>query len=93
MSEPRFDVVFGEHGPYIDYHDCEEEACYGPYASHGFTWEEVKEELIAWHERQITCLKSLSYKDWALENVEENEADEEILSRIKVRMDENYWWE
>lgn len=54
--EPRFDFVYGEHGPRLEYHFCREwedgEGCYGGNPNHGYTLEEAV-ECINEHWREI----------------------------------------
>lgn len=57
----KFDVIFTQYGPRIEYHYCREwddEACYGGgNPDHGLTFEEAKDEMIGWHLNEIERLK------------------------------------
>ena len=68
MSEQRFDVIYGEFGPRVDYHFCRtwegDEGCYGTNLNHGLTWEAVREELAAWHEREAARWRALTHDEW-----------------------------
>lgn len=61
-DEPRFDVIYDEHGVHIDYHYCRSwepdengkmQGCYGTNPCHGYSFEEAKKEVISYHKRLV----------------------------------------
>ena len=71
MSEPRFDLSYGEHGASIDYHFCREwdgdDGCYGTNTNHGMSFDEAKEAMAQYHEAEAARWRAIkSFKDWDL---------------------------
>lgn len=52
----RYDIQWEESGPKPIQHFCREwderGGCYGTNPDHGYTWEEVREEIARWHADQ-----------------------------------------
>lgn len=74
MSEPRFDVIYDEHGVHVDYHFCrdwepdkngEMEGCYGTNPNHGFTFDEAKQHVVDYHKMQAEEWARKTYDEWA----------------------------
>ena len=67
MSDTRYDVAYGDAGPYPTPHFCREGAitengdfdgCFGFNPEHGIPWEEVREEISDWHATQAEYWKT-----------------------------------
>lgn len=72
-DEPRFDVLWKEHGPSLDYHFCrgwdmdengKEVGCYGTNSDHGSSFEEAKAEMAQWHEKEAARWRSMTLAEW-----------------------------
>ena len=68
MKKPRFDIVYGENYVRLDYHFCrewdDEGGCYGTNPNHGLSWDEAKQEMIAYLQGQIEYWQKLTLKKW-----------------------------
>lgn len=69
----RYDMVYERYGVYLEPHFCREWSvdsagemvgCYGTDPDHGYTWEDGKQELIDWHQKQIDWLKEVKEEDY-----------------------------
>lgn len=67
----RFDVLYGEHGPRLDFHFCrdwdDDGGCYGTNLNHGVAWEKAREEIAKWHEQQAQYWRKLTFDEWCPE--------------------------
>jgi len=73
MSEHKFDVSFPADMPFVDYHHCREweedaegnmQGCYGTNPNHGFTFEEAKEKIIEFYQKQLEYWQDLTEEEW-----------------------------
>ena len=80
-EEPRFDVLWKEHWPSLDYHFCrgwefdpttgKEVGCYGTNPDHGYSWEEAKAEMVRWHEEEAERWRKKTLTEWRHVETEE----------------------
>ena len=67
-DHPRFDVVYTQHGPRLDFHFCREwdesGGCYGTNPNHGMSFDEAKEEVAKWHEATAAAWRRKTLDEW-----------------------------
>lgn len=69
----RFDLRYGREGGLdIDLHFCRDwdadGGCYGTNPHHGLTFEEARDEIVAWHERKAGEWREMTLEKWKAEN-------------------------
>ncbi|MHC4686859.1 MAG: hypothetical protein ACYTEW_21495 [Planctomycetota bacterium] len=94
MNGRRFDVIYWEHGPKVDYHFCrewdEDGGCYGTNPLHGLTWEEARDLVAMWYKAQAEYWEDLKEKEWGVNMTNEElewakDGTEEVsLSRLPL---------
>lgn len=61
----RFDILYHEHGPSIDYHFCrswdEDGGCYGTRDDHGLSFDDACEEMAKWHEQEAAAWRDRTH--------------------------------
>lgn len=66
-QEPRFDVYLRD-GCSLSYHFCREwdndEGCYGTNPNHGYSFEEAKQEIVRFYERQAAYWQKITPDEW-----------------------------
>lgn len=64
----RYDVLYGEHGPFVDFHFCREwdetGGCYGARPDHGMSWEEAAEEMATYFSALARAWSETTEEEW-----------------------------
>lgn len=100
MSKTKYDVYYPSNGiPRPEPHFCREfdmdeegnfVGCYGTNMNHGMTFEEAKQEVIEWLERELEAVKQMQEEEHALDEMVR-------MSQLNGEYDDQdpgrQWWE
>ena len=64
----RFDITFTRDGASIDYHFCKEEECFGTNEDHGYSFDEAKEAVTHYLEKELKVWGNMTFEDWRRAN-------------------------
>ena len=64
----RFDVIFRSGRILIDYHFCRNTDCFGTDDTHGYSFNEAKEVVVRYFERELETWRAMSFEDWSRNN-------------------------